>query len=47
MKTGHSRVAGTVGAFPNVSGGAMWDLCSTCELNEQESVGSDLTEAAM
>lgn len=46
MKTGHSRATGTLGAFPNVSGGTMWDICSARELNEQESVGSGFTEAA-
>lgn len=47
MKTGHSRVVGTVGAFPSISEGTVLDICSACELNEQGSLGSDLTEAAV
>ena len=46
MKTGHSRVLGTVGAFPSVSGGTVLDISGARELNEQGSPGSDLTEAA-
>lgn len=42
MKTGHSRVAGTVGAFPGVSGGTVLDICSACEPNQQ-----NVTKAAM
>lgn len=45
MKTGHSRVVGTVGAFPSISAGTMLDICSACEPNEQGSQGN-LAEAA-
>ena len=47
MKTGHSRVVGTVGAFPSISGGTVLDICNARELNEEGSPGSDLTEVAM
>ncbi len=47
MKSGHSRVVGTVGAFPSISGATVLDICSACELNEQGSLDSDSTEAAM
>lgn len=46
MKKGHSRVVGTVGSFPSISGGTVLDICSAREPNEQGSLGSNLTEAA-
>lgn len=45
MKTGHSRVIRTVGAFPSISAGTVLDICSACEPNEQGTRGN-LTEAA-
>lgn len=47
MKTGHSRVVGTVGEFPSVTGGTVLDICGAREPNEQQGPGnSNLTEAA-
>lgn len=47
MKTGHSRVVGTVGAFPCISGGTVLDICKARELNKDGGPGSNLTEAVM
>lgn len=47
MKTGHSRVVGTIGTFPSISGGIALDICKAREMNKDGGPGSNLTEAVM
>lgn len=46
MKTGHSRVAVTIGVFPSVSGGTMWDLCVAREPNVWEGAGGNFNRGS-